>query len=163
MSLEIKIVIALFVIAEVQLIWYRYKPLYLKAKKDRQEDVVKKLVNKKMEDDLVLEKDKDITDIDKYMEYIKSIIDSYNSSRSKRISYRTRQELLLETIKILPTVAKYISLEYYYNLDDKEWYKLTDKDMILALEEVNRNYSHDNLECLNTAISASLRLRDDKR
>lgn len=153
----------MFLIVEGQLLWYRYKPLYLNFKKSKDNDIIKNLANRQKEEDLVVEKDKDITDIDEYINYVKSFIDSYHKSRSKKISYRTRQDLLFKTIQILPVVSKHITLNYYYNLEDKEWYKLTDRDMVMILESAYNDYTHDNLDSLNSIITAVLRLRDDKR
>lgn len=157
------ILIIMFVIIELQLIWYRYKPLYKKARKAKKEELLKSLVNKQKEDELVVEKDKDITIIDEYVKYIGKILERYNNPKNLKIAYRTRQELLYRTIKILPIIAKHITLNYYYNLDDKEWYRLTDRDMLMLLESSYNDYTHDNLDSLNSIITAVLRLRDDRR
>jgi len=157
------LLLVIFIILEGQLLWYRYKPLYEKNKKVKGDEILKSLANKQKEDALIVERDKDIVSLDEYISYIKDFLQKYHRSRNKKISYRTRQDLLLTTIKVLPVISKHIQLNYYYNLDDKEWYKLTDKDMISLLETAYNDYTHDNLDSLNTIISAALRLRDDKR
>lgn len=161
--MEIKLLIIFFIIIQIELFCTILKPKVKLFNKKKREEAVKVLMNKKMEDDLVLEKDKDINDIDIYIAFIKTVLDNYNNSRSKKISYRTRQTLLIETFKILPTISKYITLDYYYNLDDKEWYNLTDRDMMMLLESSYNDYTHDNLDSLNSIITAVLRLRDDRR
>lgn len=157
------LLLVIFIILEGQLLWYRYKPLYEKNKKVKGDEILKSLANKQKEDALIVERDKDIVSLDEYINYIKDFLQKYHKSRNKKISYRTRQDLLLATIKVFPVISKHIQLNYYYNLDDKEWYKLTDKDMIGLLETAYNDYTHDNLDSLNTIISAALRLRDDKR
>ena len=82
---------------------------------------------------------------------------------NKKIALRTRQELLLKTIDIIPVASRHINLNYYYNLEDKEWYKLTDRDMMMLLESAYNDYTHENLDSLNSIFTAALRLRDDKR
>ena len=157
------ILIILFLIVQIELLIIRYKPLYFKLKKNKKEEVIQNLVNKQKEDSFILEKDKDLVLLDTYMEFIKQFLDNYNKSRSKRISLKTRQTLLIKTIDIIPIASQYIKLNYYYNLEDKEWYKLTDKDMILLLETSYNDYTHDNLDSLNSVFTAVLRLRDDRR
>jgi hypothetical protein len=157
------ILLIMFIIIQAEILWNRYKPVYKSVKKHRKDEVLKSLIAKQKEDALVIEKDQDITMIDNYMEYIKVFIENYNSSRSKRIALKSRQELLIKTVDILPIVARHIDLNYYYNLDDKEWYKLTDRDMIMLLETAYNDYTHENLDSLNSIITAALRLRDDKR
>ena len=70
---------------------------------------------------------------------------------------------LLKTIDIIPVASRHINLNYYYNLEDKEWYKLTDRDMMMLLESAYNDYTHENLDSLNSIFTAALRLRDDKR
>ena len=94
---------------------------------------------------------------------LKEVLDSYNKSRSKKVALRTRQELLIRTINIIPVASRHIDLNYYYNLEDKEWYSLTDRDMFMLLESASNDYTHDNLDSLNSIFTAALRLRDDKR
>ena len=101
--------------------------------------------------------------IDEYVNYIKQMLENYNNSRNKKIALRTRQELLLKTIDIIPVASRHINLNYYYNLEDKEWYKLTDRDMMMLLESAYNDYTHENLDSLNSIFTAALRLRDDKR
>ena len=163
MKLSILISVLCFIIIEVQLFFYYKYPIIKKKRKIKQTDVVNTLATKKMEDDLILEKDKDITLIDNYMKMIQDFLFNYNKSRSKKIAYRTRQTLLIETIKLIPVFSKYITLNYYYNLDDKEWAELTDRDMVLLLETAYNDFTHDNLDSINSVITAVLRLRDDKR
>lgn len=157
------IVILLFIIVHIELLWERYKKPIMKHRKNKREEIIKSLAVKQKEDNLIIEKDKDITYIDEYIKYIKSVIDNYNNSRSKKIALRTRQDLLIKTIEIIPIASKHIDLNYYYNLDDNEWYKLTDRDMMLLLESSYNDYTHENLDSLNSIFSAALRLRDDKR
>ena len=71
--------------------------------------------------------------------------------------------ILLKTIDIIPVASRHINLNYYYNLEDKEWYKLTDRDMMMLLESAYNDYTHENLDSLNSIFTAALRLRDDKR
>lgn len=157
------IVIALFIIVHIELIFEKYKHNFKKFRKTRKEEILKSLATKQKEDALVVEKDKDITMIDDYVEYVKSVLDSYNKSRSKKVALRTRQELLIRTINIIPVASRHIDLNYYYNLEDKEWYSLTDRDMFMLLESAYNDYTHDNLDSLNSIFTAALRLRDDKR
>ena len=72
--------------------------------------------------------------IDEYVNYIKQLLENYNNSRNKKIALRTRQELLLKTIDIIPVASRHINLNYYYNLEDKEWYKLTDKETLMLYQ-----------------------------
>ena len=157
------IIISIFVIVHIELIYERYRYKFKKFRKAKKEDFLKSLVIKQKEDELVVEKDKDITMLDEYVNFIKSILENYASSRNKKISLRTRQELLIKTIEIIPIASRHITLSYYYNLDDKEWYKLTDRDMMMLLETAYNDYTHDNLDSLNSIFTAALRLRDDKR
>ena len=157
------ILIIMFIIIQGEILWNRYKPIIKIKRKAKKEEVIKSLVAKQKEDDLIVEKDKDITTIDEYIKYIKEILDNYSRSRSKRISLRTRQDLLLKTINMIPIAARYINLNFYYNLDDSEWYKLTDRDMMMLLETAYNDYTHENLDSLNSIFTAALRLRDDKR
>lgn len=157
------IIIILFVIVHVELLLEKYKRVFKKFRKNKKAEIIKSLVTRQKEDELVVEKDKDITMIDEYVNYIKQILENYNNSRSKKIALRTRQELLLKTIDIIPVASRHINLNYYYNLEDKEWYKLTDRDMMMLLESAYNDYTHENLDSLNSIFTAALRLRDDKR
>ena len=136
----------------------------LKSKKKvaiEKKTVTDTLMTKKIEDDLVIEKDRDLVLIDSYIEFIRKFIDDYNQSRPKKLTYRQRQTLNHETFKVLPTVSKYVDLDFYYDLDDKEFTSLTDKELMLMLESSYNDYTHDNLDSLNTIVNVSLRLRDD--
>ena len=157
------IIIILFVIVHIELLLEKYKRVFKKFRKNKKAEIIKSLVTRQKEDELVVEKDKDITMIDEYVNYIKQILENYNNSRSKKIALRTRQELLLKTIDIIPVASRHINLNYYYNLEDKEWYKLTDRDMMMLLESAYNDYTHENLDSLNSIFTAALRLRDDKR
>lgn len=157
------IIIILFVIVHVELLLEKYKRVFKKFRKNKKAEIIKSLATRQREDELVVEKDKDITMIDEYVNYIKQTLENYNNSRSKKIALRTRQELLLKTIDIIPIASRHINLDYYYNLDDKEWYKLTDRDMMMLLESAYNDYTHENLDSLNSIFTAALRLRDDKR
>ena len=157
------IIIILFVIVHVELLLEKYKRVFKKFRKNKKAEIIKSLAIRQKEDELVVEKDKDITMIDEYVNYIKQTLDNYNNSRSKKIALRTRQELLLKTIDIIPVASRHINLNYYYNLEDKEWYKLTDRDMMMLLESAYNDYTHENLDSLNSIFTAALRLRDDKR
>lgn len=157
------IIIILFVIVHVELLLEKYKRVFKKFRKNKKAEIIKSLVIRQKEDELVVEKDKDITMIDEYVNYIKQTLENYNNSRSKKIALRTRQELLLKTIDIIPVASRHINLNYYYNLEDKEWYKLTDRDMMMLLESAYNDYTHENLDSLNSIFTAALRLRDDKR
>ena len=157
------IIIILFVIVHVELLLEKYKRVFKKFRKNKKAEIIKSLATRQREDELVVEKDKDITMIDEYVNYIKQTLENYNNSRSKKIALRTRQELLLKTIDIIPVASRHINLDYYYNLDDKEWYKLTDRDMMMLLESAYNDYTHENLDSLNSIFTAALRLRDDKR
>lgn len=157
------IIIILFVIVHVELLLEKYKRVFKKFRKNKKAEIIKSLAIRQKEDELVVEKDKDITMIDEYVNYIKQTLENYNNSRSKKIALRTRQELLLKTIDIIPVASRHINLNYYYNLEDKEWYKLTDRDMMMLLESAYNDYTHENLDSLNSIFTAALRLRDDKR
>ena len=157
------IIIILFVIVHVELLLEKYKRVFKKFRKNKKAEIIKSLATKQKEDELVVEKDKDITMIDEYVNYIKQMLENYNNSRNKKIALRTRQELLLKTIDIIPVASRHINLNYYYNLEDKEWYKLTDRDMMMLLESAYNDYTHENLDSLNSIFTAALRLRDDKR
>ena len=157
------IIIILFVIVHVELLLEKYKRVFKKFRKNKKAEIIKSLATRQKEDELVVEKDKDITMIDEYVNYIKQTLENYNNSRSKKIALRTRQELLLKTIDIIPVASRHINLNYYYNVEDKEWYKLTDRDMMTLLESAYNDYTHENLDSLNSIFTAALRLRDDKR
>ena len=157
------ILIVMFIIIQGEILWNRYKPVIKRRQKTRKEEVIKSLAERQKEDEIIVEKDKDIKMIDEYVNYIKQTLENYNNSRSKKIALRTRQELLLKTIDIIPVASRHINLNYYYNLEDKEWYKLTDRDMMMLLESAYNDYTHENLDSLNSIFTAALRLRDDKR
>ena len=157
------IIIILFVIVHVELLLEKYKRVFKRFRKNKKAEIIKSLATRQKEDELVVEKDKDITMIDEYVNYIKQMLENYNNSRNKKIALRTRQELLLKTIDIIPVASRHINLNYYYNLEDKEWYKLTDRDMMMLLESAYNDYTHENLDSLNSIFTAALRLRDDKR
>ena len=150
-------------IVHIELLLEKYKRVFKKFRKNKKAEIIKSLATRQKEDELVVEKDKDITMIDEYVNYIKQTLENYNNSRSKKIALRTRQELLLKTIDIIPVASRHINLNYYYNLEDKEWYKLTDRDMMMLLESAYNDYTHENLDSLNSIFTAALRLRDDKR
>ena len=152
------IIIILFVIVHVELLLEKYKRVFKKFRKNKKAEIIKSLATRQKEDELVVEKDKDITMIDEYVNYIKQTLENYNNSRSKKIALRTRQELLLKTIDIIPVASRHINLNYYYNLEDKEWYKLTDRDMMMLLESAYNDYTHENLDSLNSIFTAALRL-----
>lgn len=157
------IMLVIFVFVHLELFCEKHKQFFKKFKKTRKEEIIKSLAIKQKEDELVVEKDKEITAIDEYVAYIKQLLENYNKSRSKKISLKTRQELLIKTINIIPIASRHIELNYYYNLEDKDWYKLTDRDMIMLLESAYNDYTHENLDSLNSIFTAALRLRDDKR
>ena len=157
------LILILFIIVESQLLWYRYKPLYKILKTRKKEDITKTLANKQREDDLLLEKDRDLSAIDNYMEYIDFIIHRYNTSRNKKIARLTRVCLLHSTVKILPTISKYIQFDGLNRLDDKGFNSLSERDLMMSLESAYNDYSHENLECLNEIISIAIRLRDEQK
>lgn len=154
--------IVMFIIVHIELILYKHSDIFKRFKRNKKEVIIKSLSTKQREDELVLEKDKDLTSLDEYTKYIKTIIDDYNKSRSKRISLKTRKEALLETFKIVPIASKYITLNYYYNLEDKE-FNLNDKELMTMLETAYNDYNHDNLDSLNSIFTVVLRLRDEKK
>ena len=78
---------------------------------------------------------------------------------------KTRKEEIIKSLAIKQKEDELVVEKdnYYYNLDDKDWYKLTDRDMIMLLETAYNDYTHENLDSLNSIFTAALRLRDDKR
>ena len=77
------IIIILFVIVHVELLLEKYKRVFKKFRKNKKAEIIKSLAIRQKEDELVVEKDKDITMIDEYVNYIKQTLENYNNSRSK--------------------------------------------------------------------------------
>jgi len=125
-------------------------------------EVVTTLAEKKLKDDIDLEKDKDLVLIDEYMKYLSSVIIKYNKSRSKRVAYTTRQELLAKTVSIVPIFSKYINIDYFYDPGDVTYKDVTDRDLMMMLESTYNDFTHDNLESFNNILSVVMRIRDDK-
>lgn len=136
----------------------------IRSKKNikKEVEVVTTLTEKKLKDDIDLEKDKDLVLIDEYMKFLKAVIEKYNSSRSKRIAYTTRQALLGRTVAIIPVFSKYISIDFFYDPEDATYKGVTDRDLMMMLESTYNDFTHDNLDCFNSILSVVMRLRDDK-
>ena len=58
------IIIILFVIVHVELLLEKYKRVFKKFRKNKKAEIIKSLATRQKEDELVVEKDKDITMID---------------------------------------------------------------------------------------------------
>ena len=116
---------------------------------------------KKLKDDIDLEKDRDLVLIDDYMKDVKDILDRYNNSRSKKIAYTTRQKLLYATITMIPVFNKYIIIDFYYDPDDSYLKNMSDRDLMKMLESSYNDFTHDNLEGFNSILSIVLKLRDN--
>ena len=159
----------LYVIDTVTLLLIAYMLLQNKLKEykvkkniKKEVEVVTTLTEKKMKDDIDLEKDKDLVAFDEYMKYIKSVIDRYNNSRNKKIAFRTKQELLGRTVEILPLFNKYIDIDFFYDLDDPTYKGVTERDLMMMLESIYNDFTHNNLESFNNIVSVVMRLRDMK-
>ena len=121
---------------------------------------VTSLAEKKIKDDLDLERDKDLVLIDEYMSYISEVINKFNTSRSKKVSLNTRQILLSKTIQMIFIFDKYITIDFYYDPYDPTFKNLTDRELMELLESVYNDFTHNNLECFNNILSLVIRLRD---
>ena len=157
----------LFNIVELLLLTYvvfssEIKGIRTKMKIKKEVAAVTSLTEKKMKDDLDLERDKDFVSIDEYMKYLKDVIEKFDKSRSKKIAYNTRQRLLNETIQIIPVFDKYIGIDYFYDPEDTTFKNMSDRELMELLESIYNDFTHDNLESFNSIISVVLRLRDGK-
>ena len=121
---------------------------------------VTSLAEKKIKDDLDLERDKDLVLIDEYMSYISEVINKFNTSRSKKVSLNTRQILLNKTVQMISIFDKYITIDFYYDPYDSTFNNLTDRELMELLESVYNDFTHNNLECFNNILSLVIRLRD---
>ena len=119
------------------------------------------LQEKKLKDDIDLEKDRDLVLINDYMKDIKDILDKYNNSRSKKIAYATRQKLLYTTITMIPIFNKYIIIDFYYDPEDSYLKNMSDRDLMKMLESSYNDFTQDNLEGFNNILSIVLKLRDN--
>ena len=70
------------------------KDIKSKMKIRKEVAAVTSLTEKKLKDDMSLEKDKDFVIIDDYMKYLKEVMEKYDKSRSKKVAYATRQNLI---------------------------------------------------------------------
>lgn len=136
------------------------KELKKKRSLKKEVELVTTLTEKKKRDDIDLEKDKDLVTMDKYMEYINEVLTKYNKSRSKIVAFKTKQQLLGNTISVLTTFSKYINIDFFYNPDDPLFKDLGTRDLMMILETAYKDYTHDNLECFNTILAVALKLRD---
>ena len=123
----------------------KIKEYRVKKNIKKEVEVVTTLTEKKMKDDIDLEKDKDLVTIDQYMEYINAVIERYNNSRNKRIAFRTKQELLSRTVKIIPLFTKYIDIDFFYDIDDPAYKGVTERDLMMMLESIYNDFTHSNL------------------
>ena len=134
-----------------------------RAKIDKKkENIVSVLTNIKKEDDFIIDREKDDILIDNYLSVVKDIISSYEKSRSKVISFRTRRKLLYYTIMIIPTISKYTQIDIDYDVTSKILPKRTDKDIMRLLVEAYNSFSKDALESFNDLLLCSLLLSDNK-
>ena len=145
------------------LVQNKIKEYKVKRSLKKEVEVVTTLQEKKQKDDINLEKDKDLVIIDKYMKGISQVIEKYNASRNKKIAYSTRQSLLAKTVAIIPVFAKYITVDFYYNPDDPTFKGVTDRDLMMMMESIYNDFTHDNLGSFNNLLAVIMRLRDIKK
>lgn len=154
--ITIVLVLVLYIILEKKL--HNIK-ITKKIKEER--EFTTTMQEKKLKDDIDLERDRDLGLIKDYMKDVKDILDRYNNSRSKKIAYTTRQRLLYITITMIPIFNKYIVIDFYYDPDDSYLKNMSDKDLMKMLESSYNDFTQENLEGFNNILSIVLKLRDN--
>ena len=137
----------------------RIKEVKTRKNINKEVEAVTALTEKKKKEDRELEYDKDLVAIDGYMNLIKTFLDSYHSSRRK-VSKEVKQNLVYETMKVVPIFSKYIVIDFYYSSDDEVLSKIKEKELVAMLESAFNDFTHDNLESFNNMITVILKLRD---
>ena len=129
---------------------------------DNVSTIANELVKVKKENDFVLERESDEIAINHYLSIVKTVISSYDNSRNKLVSFRTRRLLLYETIMVIPIIAKYTIIDIEYDTTSKILSKKSDKDIMRALTEAYNSFSKEAPEAFNDLLLCSLYLSDNK-
>ena len=151
------------IIINIVLGYYYYKNKKSRKKmQDNVSTIANELVKVKKENDFVLERESDEIAINHYLSIVKTIISSYDNSRNKLVSFRTRRLLLYETIMVIPIIAKYTIIDIEYDTTSKILSKKSDKDIMRALTEAYNSFSKEAPDAFNDLLLCSLSLSDNK-
>lgn len=152
-------IVFLLIISIQAFIIYKLRTSRLERKS---ETIVEVLTSIKKEDDFVLDKERDSILIDEYLKEVKSLIDSFDKSRSKLVSFRTRRKFIYDTIMIIPVISKYMDLSIEYDTTSKLLSRKTDRDIMILLTEAYNSFSKEAPEAFNDILLCSLLLSDNK-
>ena len=147
------------ILAAAVLYFSEIKEFFSKRKLHKEVNPITTLTEIKLKDDVYLERDKNLVQIDTYIEYVSSVIDKFNNSRNKRVALATKKQLLESTIKIIPIFTKFIDVTGESNLD-VDLSKCDLRELMGLLESTYNDFTHDNLDCINNIIAIVIKIRD---
>lgn len=133
-----------------------------KEKSSNPRDIVTELVKVKDRTDLDIDRERDNLMINNYMKFVKDVLNFYDNSRSKLVSYRTRRQMMYNLIMILPIISKYADISFEYDITSKVPSIPKDRDVMRLLKEAYNSYSEENPEAINDIILCTLWLSDNK-
>lgn len=120
-------------------------------RKSKSTNVVDELMKIQENIDFDISQEKDSLRINEYLKELKSVLDRYDSIRSRIVSTKIKRELLLSTIDIIPVFSKYIDVTI-----DKDKYKeesnLDNKEIMKLLKENYNSYSNVSLDVFNDTL-----------
>lgn len=120
-------------------------------RKSKSTNVVDELMKIQENIDFDISQEKDSLRINEYLKELKSVLDRYDSVRSRIVSTKIKRELLLSTIDIIPVFSKYIDVTI-----DKDKYKeesnLDNKEIMRLLKENYNSYSNVSLDVFNDTL-----------
>lgn len=126
------------------------------TKKSNSKDIAETLATIKREDDFVITLDKDKARIDEYCSVVKDAILTFDRSKNKLVSIKTKKALLKETINIIPVISKYTELDYTY--DTTRNTKAQDRELMANVIDAYNNFSKEDLFTFNELLPALLKL-----
>lgn len=120
-------------------------------RKSKSTNVVDELMKIQENIDFDISQEKDSLRINEYLKELKSVLDRYDSIRSRVVSTKIKRELLLSTIDIIPVFSKYIDV-----IIDRDKYKeesnLDNKEIMRLLKENYNSYSNVSLDVFNDTL-----------
>lgn len=120
-------------------------------RKSKSTNVVDELMKIQENIDFDINQEKDSLRINEYLKELKSVLDRYDSVRSRIVSTKIKRELLLSTIDIIPVFSKYVDV-----IIDRDKYKeksnLDNKEIMRLLRENYNSYSSVSLNVFNDTL-----------
>ena len=120
-------------------------------RKSKSTSVVDELMKIQENIDFDINQEKDSLRINEYLKELKSVLDRYDSIRSRIVSTKIKRELLLSTIDIIPVFSKYVDV-----IIDRDKYKeksnLDNKEIMRLLRENYNSYSSVSLNVFNDTL-----------